>query len=306
MFCAWLYLLYLRVFFRPDVIHAHSVGPYALIAAMIPASTLITTAWGSDILVNGKNPFYRPLIRFILQRSQRITCDAHHMLEALEKLGASRLKCSLINFGIDTKRLVKLDRGAIPSPFGGSERDKKVVVSLRNHYPVYSNETLIEAAAMLSELRSDILFVLAGTGPSTEEYKSLIENGDLKKTFMFYGRYNGAELPEIFAHSDIYVSCSLSDAGIASSTAEAMSCEVPVVISATGENSLWVKDDRNGFLFDAGDAGALAAWIAKLADDSELRTRIGAAARETMIEQNDYTNEMEKVHELYRLECSRK
>ena len=43
--------------------------------------------------------------------------------------------------------------------------------------------------------------------------------------------------------SDIYVSTSLSDGGLAASTAEAMACELPVIITNFGVNSKWISEN---------------------------------------------------------------
>ena len=59
-----------------------------------------------------------------------------------------------------------------------------------------------------------------------------------------------SELLNFYDNLDIYVSTSLSDGGIASSTAEAMLCSRPVVITNAAENSNWVKDGSNGLVLN--------------------------------------------------------
>jgi len=98
---------------------------------------------------------------------------------------------------------------------------------------------------------------------------------------------------------DVYVSTSLSDAGIAASTAEAMACGLPVVITDSGENARWIEPGRNGFLVPLSEPGALAEKLLRLIDDPELRSRLGAAGRATIQERNDYQVEMAKMETLY-------
>jgi glycosyltransferase involved in cell wall biosynthesis len=52
----------------------------------------------------------------------------------------------------------------------------------------------------------------------------------------FLGRIPHEAMPDLLTQADIYVSTSLSDAGISASTAEAMACGLPVIVTDTGEN----------------------------------------------------------------------
>jgi len=107
------------------------------------------------------------------------------------------------------------------------------------------------------------------------------------------------ELPSLLSSSDIYVSTSLSDAGIAASTAEAMSCEIPVIISDSAENDKWINNNVNGFLFSTKNSEQLAEILIKLIKDHELRIKVGKEGRNIIIKKNDYENEMKKVNDLY-------
>ncbi len=107
-------------------------------------------------------------------------------------------------------------------------------------------------------------------------------------------------LPELLCSSDVYVSTSLSDAGIASSTAEAMSCELPVIVSNSGENSLWINDGVEGFLFNCGDYQTLANKILTIIDDSELKKSIGINGRNKILLNNSYDEEMSKMDNIYK------
>jgi glycosyltransferase involved in cell wall biosynthesis len=91
----------------------------------------------------------------------------------------------------------------------------------------------------------------------------------------------------------------LSDAGLSSSTAEAMSCETPVVISDSAENDQWVNNKVNGFLFSTKSFEQLAEILIKLIKDKPLRLKVGKEGRNIIVKKNDYENEMKKVNNLY-------
>ena len=93
-------------------------------------------------------------------------------------------------------------------------------------------------------------------------------------------------------------STSLSDAGIASSIAEAMACQKIVIVSDSGENKLWISHGVNGFLFKTGCSKSLFDAIIKAIDRKDLWNEIGIKARETILERNDISNEMKKMYML--------
>ena len=117
---------------------------------------------------------------------------------------------------------------------------------------------------------------------------------------IFIGRYLNSDLPKMLRSADVYVSTSLSDAGIAASTAEAMASGLPVVITDTGENRRWVEEGESGFVVAARDSSALAEKLILLLKDFQKRADMGQAARAVIVERNNYVREMEKMEVLYR------
>jgi glycosyltransferase involved in cell wall biosynthesis len=299
--CTWMYAVWLTLRFKPDVIHGHSAGSHGLLAALLPSRNVMTTVWGSDILFAAQKWHLKPMVQFLLWRSRVVTCDAEHMVAALRKLGVASDRIKTINFGVDTNKLVPRPADSFQRALFTGGRDRKVVISLRNHFPVYDIPTLLRAAKNVLPIHPNVVFVIAGAGAETSKYRELCEEFGISDNVNFSGPYNGKQLVEIMSAADVYVSCSLSDAGIAASTAEAMSCGLPVVVSDTGENSLWIDHGVNGFLFAAGDDRALAGFINRVLADPELRRSVGLAGRETIVARNDYSSEMSKVMDLYKV-----
>jgi glycosyltransferase involved in cell wall biosynthesis len=80
---------------------------------------------------------------------------------------------------------------------------------------------------------------------------------------------------------------------------EAMSKERTVIGTRPGGHEDMIEDGVNGLLVPAGDSGALAVAMARLAGDPELRERLGAAA---LVRARDFTPEvvMPQMEQLYR------
>jgi L-malate glycosyltransferase len=283
---------------NPDIVHIHYLGYYGLLGLFSGSNKIISTPWGSDIIEGKKSFFKKQILYRILRKSKLIICDAYHMRDELKKLNVPSDKINIINFGIDTKKFVKQERDfKILNKFNISS--ELTIISLRNFEPVYDIKTLILAAKIILQRIPDVHFLLVGRGTLEKELKELVHRLGINNSIHFTGFIDKELLPSLLSSSDIYVSTSLSDAGLASSTGEAMSCEIPVVISDSGENDQWINDMVNGFLFSTKNSEQLAEILIKLIKDEPLRKKVGKEGRNNILKKNDYENEMKKVNDLY-------
>ena len=283
-----------------NLIHSHSVASYGMLGVFSKIRPFVATAWGSDVLVAGKGFPYRVFIKYVLKKADLLTCDAQHMSNEILSFGVNPSKVKIINFGIDTLKFNKLENTSKKyREIFSNDRRCFNIISLRNHYKVYDIQTLIKSIPIVIKQIDNAKFIIAGIGPETKTLERLAKELNVHNRIDFYGRYNGGELPEIFSAVDIYISTSLSDAGISASTAEAMSCCIPVVISDTGENSIWIKNKHNGMLFSAGDYKKLAKIIIELYKNPSERFKMGEKGRDIIVRDNDCIAEMNKMNELY-------
>jgi glycogen(starch) synthase len=93
------------------------------------------------------------------------------------------------------------------------------------------------------------------------------------------GHVPQAELLAAYAQADICVVPSLIYESFSYTCAQAMACGLPVVASRIGGIPETVEDGVTGILVEPGDVQGLAQAIVWLAQDRELRRRMGAAGR---------------------------
>jgi len=285
----------------PDMVHVHSLGTYALLALAVPRRTpTVVTPWGSDLITDMTTPWRRAIVRRAVGRGRLFTCDAEHMRTRLAALGADASQVHIINFGIDTARFADIaHRRQVRAAQSDAASTPLRIVSLRSLDPVYDHPTLLRATADLVRRGVPIAVKLYGGGPELSRLQEMARTLGVADVVSFCGKYSQATLPGILEEADLYVSTSTSDAGIASSTAEAMAAGVPVIVSDSGDNTSWIADGINGRLFRTGDDQALARAIADVARDPAESRRWGEAGRHTILERNDYSTEMRKMQDLY-------
>jgi len=284
---------------RPDILHAHYARDYGFRAAGTGFHPLVITVWGSDVLVD---PLHNRLVRWEVKRTLRkadlITCDADHIIPAIRGLSGPRADIRIVNFGIDTSLFA-------PGPPDHDLKDrlglagKRVVISTRSLRPIYDIATLIRSIPYILRNVPEAAFVIVGGGPESDHLRALAQSLGVADDVRFIGTVPNNQLPSYLCMSEAYVSTALSDAGIAASTAEAMACGLPVVISDFGDNAKWVREGEGGFLFPCGEHEALADRLVRVLGEPQLAATAATVNRETVLERCDRDTEMGRMEQYY-------
>lgn len=281
---------------RPDVLHAHWALPNGFIAATAARryhTPLVVSIPGSDATVAAANPLFRRMARYAFDTAGLITANSTALREvAIHELGADPARFDLIAYGVDPQALR-------PDPTGAAELRARLgipagaVVFLAVGRMVYKKgfDRLLRAAAHLANLptagrsfgdrRPEIHFVLVGEGDLWAEWQALGRELGLAGRVHWVGNAPTDQIGVYYNMADALVMPSVTHPadGLNVTVLDAMSCAKPVVGTAAAGNELAIRDGVNGFLTPEADDGALAAALAALADDADLRWRMGQAGR---------------------------
>jgi len=284
---------------RPDVLHAHYVTDCGLRAADTGFHPLFMTVWGSDVLVDPKrNLAVRWGVTRALHAADMVTCDATHIVPAIRSLAGPDADIRIVNFGIDTRLFCPGEADPALKKELNLE-GKRVVISTRSLRPIYDIATLIRSVPLITGAMPNVQFVIIGGGPEADNLRGLASSLGVADRIRFVGPVPNDRLSAYLRTADVYVSTSLSDAGIAASTAEAMACGLPVVISDFGDNRGWIPDG-GGFLFPCGEHKALAESLCRVLGDSRMRSTAASVNRQVVLERCDREIEMLKMEQYYR------
>ncbi len=175
-----------------------------------------------------------------------------------------------------------------------------MVISLRSLEWLYDIETLIQAIPAVLEEIPDTKFVIVGEGKQKEYLKDLSLRLNVSEATKFVGFVPNDELPRYLNSADVYVSTALSDSGLAASTAEAMACGLPVVVTDSGSNKDWIENCENGFIIPLKSSKLLAERVLYLLKNEELRKKFGEINRGIIEKRNNYFIEMAKMEDIYK------
>lgn len=141
--------------------------------------------------------------------------------------------------------------------------------------PVKDQTTMIGAFAQFHLSHPDYRLIIYGEGPMRESLQKVIEERGLQNAVTLAGRTN--DLWNKIASAEAFLLTSEYE-GMSNALIEAMCLGLPVISTKVAGATDLVKDGENGFLIDVHDRDSLSERMNCLAEDAELRERMGDKA----------------------------
>ncbi len=129
-----------------------------------------------------------------------------------------------------------------------------------------------------------------------KESRKIAAASEISQRITWLGKVHRDEIPQLYCRHDLFVLPSFFE-GFGIVYLEAMGAGLPVIASAAGGAGDFVRHGENGFLLPPGDYKRLGQFIRSLAEDRELRRRMGLAARETFRKHPGWAENMRTVRE---------
>lgn len=275
---------------RPDIAHTHNPKPgvygrLAARAARVPI--IVNTVHG--LYAQPDDPIAKRTAVYGLERLAAFCSQAELVqnpedLETLARLGVPRRKLHQLGNGIDLTRFgsdrVSPPRRAALRAEMGAGPDDIVCGAVGRLVWEKGYRELFAAAAALRERRPNLKIVVVGE--TDHDKADAVTQDDIEAATNASGvRFLGHrdDVEDLYAAFDFYVLASHRE-GFPRSAMEAAAMGLPVVATDIRGCRQVVDDGHTGVLVPRRDAAALAAAISRLADDADLRVRMGTAARE--------------------------
>ena len=278
--------------FAPDLIDAHYVPNYGLMGVLSGWRPVSVSAWGSDLLISGRQgPLRRLRAHFVLSRADLVIADADNLARAARELGGRAGRVHGVPWGI------RVDR------FRPGKRQAGLLLSTRMHEAVYDIETLIEGVAPVMARSADLELVIAADGSRRPALERRAAERLPRGRFRFVGRLEPGALAEWLGRADVYLSGSHSDSTSLSLLEAMASGAVPVVSDIEG-NREWVREGEGARLFAPGNAAALSRALEAALADTAWREGARVHNRSVVELRGDWTRNMAAVEHLM-TECVR-
>jgi phosphatidylinositol alpha-1,6-mannosyltransferase len=262
-----------------DVIFLDPMLPLGQLGPRLTAAPYAVVAHGGEITLPGRVFATRPLARRVLRGASAVVAAGTYPAREATRAAASALPGVVIPPGVDHERFQPCDddeRALIRKRFG-LDPDRPLVLGVSRLVPRKGFDVVIDAARALDGVQ----LAIAGAGRDRDRLERL-GVGDVA----FLGRVPDDELPALYAAADVFAMCchdrwwGLEAEGFGIVFLEAAACGVPSVAGRSGGSHEAVVDGVTGFVVEPRDVNAVRVAIGRLCADSELRARMGRAARE--------------------------
>lgn len=283
-----------------DLIQLHAPFPLSDLALFLGRrSRKIKKAlwYHSDVIKQKKLMFfYRPLLKWMLRKVDKIYVASRAIAEQSEYLGKHMDKVEVIPFGISTKDYDKAERYPILTDGLNDKNNVKILFVGRLVY--YKGiDVLIEAMAKTEGAE---LFIIGGGELDGMLEKRAHELG-ISDRIHFMGRIEKSDLLASFADCDFFVLPSVNRAecfGLVQ--LEAMVYGKPVINTSlpTAVPEVSVHGET-GLTVEPGNVDALAEAMNTLVKDKEMRETFGKKARQRCEDSYSLSKMQEKLYASY-------
>jgi glycosyltransferase involved in cell wall biosynthesis len=157
-----------------------------------------------------------------------------------------------------------------------------LIVSVSRHDPRKGMNVLLHALAELRRGGARFRACLTSGGELLEPHRRILRQLDLERTTVLTGWV--PDIHPYLRHADVYVLPSLQEGSGSLALLEALQAGLAIVASDIDGIPEDVTDGDSALLVPAGQPAALAAALARVLADAELRARLGRRARETFVE----------------------
>jgi len=205
-------------------------------------------------------------------------------------------KIQMVHCGVDTTLFRPTEAPRRPGVFR--------IVSVGRLVEMKGQRHLVEACRLLNERGIPFECAIIGAGPLEGALRRQIAEAGLEgRVQLAGGQARDAVLARVRG-ADVVVQPSVITPGgrmegIPVALMEALACERAVIATRVSGIPELVHDGVSGLLVEAGDAIALAEALARLKHDPELRARLGAAGRRTVLAEFDLNANSALVRELF-------
>lgn len=258
--------------------------------------------------------WYTPASKFILRFNRRFVDKVIANSEAVARAvilaeGYDREAIRVIPNGVRKYEQFDMAQSTAANALGVPRTADSVVFGIAaNLRPLKRVADAIRALARTRVSHPKVaLFIAGGDRPGADgqshlsELKALAVAECVDDIVSFLGHIT--EMNLFLRSIDIGLSCSSTE-GMSNTVLEMMAAGRPVIATNVGGNSQIVRNDVNGFLYEAGDVEALARHMISLCADANCAKRLGGNAINT-IEQDYSVEKMTQSYlELYQEVCS--
>jgi len=282
-----------------DVIHAHAALPCGHAAALLSRRLnipFVVTIHGLDVFntcfLAGIPAAWRRKASVDVYRTARTVICISGKVQEILKAGTPAEPSSVVVHNGVNQNLFSPNLEEV-----GSVRPEILIVG--NLSRSKGHELVLRAIENLRPSFPQLRCRIIGEGPDRARLEALALELGIGQQVQFVGRQSRSEVAEAMRRCSVFVLPSRNE-GLGCVYLEAMSCGKPVIGCRGQGIEEVIEHGRNGWLIPVDGLEPLVQGLSALLGSSELCTRIGIAARQTILEKLTLSHQAQHLARIYR------
>jgi glycosyltransferase involved in cell wall biosynthesis len=295
-----------------DVIHAHAALPCGHAAALLSRRLnipFVVTIHGLDVFntcfLGGIPAAWRRKVSVDVYRAARTVICISGKVQEILKTGTPAETCSTIvyngvNPSLFAPNPLVWGRGSAPSkPAASVETGNPEILIVGNLQRSKGHELVLRALGNLRPSFPQLRCRIIGEGPDRAQFEALVRDLDIGQQVQFAGRQSRSEVAVAMRRCSVFVLPSRNE-GLGCVYLEAMSCGKPVIGCRGQGIDEVIEHGKNGWLIPVDGLDQLIQGLSTLLRSPDMCTRIGTAARQTILEKLTLSHQAQRLARIYR------
>lgn len=302
--------------FQPDILHAHSPVLDALPAIRVarrhglPVVYEVRALWEDAAVDHGRTRegslryrASRTLETHALHRADHVTTICEGLRGEIVARGVPAARITVIPNAVDTGAF-RSGAGADPALRRRLGLEGRTVIGFAGSFYAYEGlDLLIDAVARLVATRRDLRVLLVGGGPQEHALRAQVAAQGLEDRVVLTGRVPHGDVQRYYELIDVLAyprhRMRLTELVTPLKPLEAMAQGRILVASDVGGHRELIRDGETGFLFAAGDAGALATSIERALACRADWPRLASEGRRFVERERTWTSSVARYAPVY-------
>ena len=282
-----------------DVIHAHAALPCGHAAALLSRRLdipFVVTVHGLDVFNNchlGGIPaaWRRKVSADVYCAARIVICISEKVRQILRDGMPDAIRSAVVYNGTDAELFS-------PGPAAVAPSGKEILI-VGNLIPSKGQGLVLRAISRIGTLFPGLQCQIIGEGPDRARLEGLASKLGLGPRVRFLGRQSRAEVANAMRACSLFVLPS-RDEGLGCVYLEAMACGKPVIACRGQGIEEIIEHGRNGWLIPVDGLDELVHGISTLLQSTDVSSRMGTAARETILNGLTLLDQAQRLANLYR------
>jgi glycosyltransferase involved in cell wall biosynthesis len=229
----------------------------------------------------------RRIDAWIFSRADHILCVSSVLSDEAQQRGASAERVHVLPNAIDP------DRFRSPGPTQSLRArlglESSIVIGHVGLFYGWDRlDALVEVVKSIRDRHPEVKVMLVGDGPEMENLKLTARRLGMESAVVFSGPVPRDDVPAYIDAMDICVLPDSNAFGSPIALFEFMAMGKPCVVPDLGPMRDVIEDNVTGIMFPHGNYAALESALLRLTEDSTLRMRVGARAKDTVFKRHTW------------------